>query len=500
MIEARTMRASMAVTVPAGDTRMKKVVLVLVLLIAVAAIGLPPIIGRSTENIVRTQIQQMDMNPIFSMRVSEYERGWFTGQARITIALDENYAAALMTDAVNADVEDPATAAAISAQAITIPVELAHGPIILMDGLYFGLSRLHAVLDDRDALAAMVTQELGLDYVAELRGQTSFFGTFSFTGNVPPVEYINESGHVSFSGFEVDGSTRGANLQADGGMDRLVMDAEGNTVTVENMRLSADSMRINQFLWAGDFESDVQRISVVDTLAGARGAIEAVGLKMSGKVDLNESGELFDATMTYEAAQVRVPAEDIELTDAQLTIGLTNLSVEGITQYYETALTLDGQDPRAAAQAMSNIALRLLENNPAIAFDPIRFTLDGESLTAAIIVRTVNAQQGNIDLSNPLVLLGLFEASARLDASKPLVERLAGQAASAQLRTIEPGQLAPGEDLEAMAEGTASMMIVSFLSQGYLVDDGENYSTEIEYANGEIRINGMPLPLGALLQ
>lgn len=479
---------------------MKKVILVVILLVAVAAIGLPPVIGGMTESTVRSRIEQMDDNPMFAMRVGDYERGWFTSRTQVEIGLDERYFEMIMAGAADIDADPAELAATMREQSITVPVDLAHGPIILMDGLHFGLSRLHAVLDDRDDLAALVTQELGLDYVAELHGQVSYFGTFSFTSNVPPIEYIDESSQLSFAGLNLDGTARGQDLQLEGGMDSLTIDTDGTAITIQNFHVASDSSRINQILWEGEFDSGIESLAIVDTLAGADGAIELTGLRASGGADVDASGELLEATVTYAAEAVRLPADDMQLADAELTIDFENFSVEALTDYYEAALSMDPQNPGASAMAMQATVGRLLEHNPAISFDPIRFTLDDESLTAALSLRTVNGDQGNFDLMNPIMLLGMFEASASLNASKPLFEDLAGRAAAAQFGSVDPAQMPPGQDVESMAEAQAQLMIATFLGQGYIVDDGENYSTEIEYANGEIRINGMPLPLGALLQ
>lgn len=476
---------------------MNKAILVLVLLIAAAAIGLPPLIGMSTENIVRTRIEQMNENPVLDMQVSEYDRGWFGSTASVEVALDSNYLA-LMT-AGGTDGPGPGIAEALGEQAITIPMRLAHGPIVLMNGFYLGLARLHAVLDDRNEFAAMVTQELGLDYLAELTGQMSFFGTFSFEGNVPPVEYIDESAQFSFSGFDVEGTARGEDLQLDGLTQTLRVDAPGNTIDVENFRMSSDSTRLNAWFWEGEFTAGVDRVGIVDTLAGADGVVELNGLSVSGNVDVDDAGELAKIAATYRVGSANVPAEEIELTDTELTITLENLSVEPMIEYYELVFGGGMQNPAAAA-AMADIGMRVLEHSPSMSLDPIRFTLGGDSLDAAISLRTVNTRQGNIDLSNPMVLPGLFEASAELTAAKPLIERLARQAAAAQLGMVDPADLPPGQDLEAMAEAQANLFIIQFVGQGYLIEDGDNYSTAIEYANGDLRINGMPLPLGAMLQ
>lgn len=478
---------------------MKKVILVLVVLIALLALGLPRIIGGSTQSNLEAHIARLDENPMLAIRVAEYDRGWFSSRARVEISLDENYiammAAGAQTDAdVDADITEM-----LAEQAISVEVDLAHGPIAVADGVYFGMSKIHARLDDSDPTVAMITDELGMPYLAELDGRVSYGGTFSFTSNIPPIEYLDESGQLSFSGLTVDGTLSGPDLRLDGNAERLLVDADGATATIEDFTLAADSQRINHLLWAGDFSATLGRVSIVESLTGS-GAVEIDGLRMDGDVDVDETGELLDATVTYAADGVSVPQEELALSDSEFTVRFENLSVQALTDYYDIVLNMDVTDPAAAAMALPPVLGRLLEKNPSVAFDPIRFTLNDESFVAGVSLRTVNGGQGGIDLSNPMVLLGMFEASATLTAAKPLLERLATQAALAQLGTLDESQIPPDQDPESMAEAQTQLMIATFLGQGYIIDDGQNYTTEIEYSNGEVRVNGMPLPLGSLLQ
>lgn len=476
---------------------MKKLIPIAVVILVVAAIAAPPLIGGVMESTVRTRIERMDDNPMFAMRIVEYDRSWFSSQAEIEMALDERYFDLL---AATGDINDAQMTAMMNEQSIHIPVSLTHGPVIVSDGLYFGLARLYAVLDNRDQLAAMAMQELGLDYLAELRGQVSYLGRFSFLGNVPPIDYYDESGQLQFSGLNIEGSAHRGNLQLDGGFNSLAMDADGTAATIENLFLTSDSDQINQALWIGEFDSGIESLVIVDTYGGAGDALRFSGLRANGSTDLDATGELLEATATYIAETVHIPELDMELTDTEVTVSIENISAQAMTDYYENMFNIDPQNPDAAIVAMQDLSGRILENNPGISVDPIRFTLDGESLTAAISARIVNADQGNADFTNPFALLSMLEASADLSASKPLFLRLASLGAAGQMGSIRPGDLPPGETVESMAEAQAQLMIANFLAPGYLVDDGENYTTDIDYANGEVRINGNPLPLGAMLQ
>ena len=108
---------------------------------------------------------------------------------------------------------------------------------------------------------------------------------------MPPVEYVDEQGQLSFSGLNLDGVTRGSNLQLDGEMENLVIDSGGTAVTVDSLYLVSDSNRINQVLWEGEFDSGIESLNIVDTLAGAAGAMEFTDLRAFGSTELDPPGE-----------------------------------------------------------------------------------------------------------------------------------------------------------------------------------------------------------------
>ena len=472
---------------------MKKVILVLVLLIAVAVLALPPVLGGMTQSTFEEQIAKFDENPVFALTVSSYERGWLTSTAEVAISLDEAYVSRMTA---NAPVEDD-FGAMIASESISVGVDISHGPVTFTDGMYFGLSKIHASLDGSDANIAMITDELGIDYLAELDGRVSYTGTFSFTSNIPAIDYIDENGQIRFSGLTLDGVNRGSELSIDALTELLSIDVGGVTTNFENIGFTSRSTPVNSLLWVGDFDGWVESMSFFNQL-DPNASMSMSGIGISAAAELDDTGELFDAHITYAVDTMSVPAEEIEVTDSEITVRFGNLSVESVTDYYETMLSIDLEDPTMAAKVLPGIALEILRRNPTFALDPVAFTLNGDSMLASLSIRTINGDQ-SIDFSNPMMMLGMFEASASITAAKSLVEQLAAQAAAEQMSGLDDGSLPPGQDVESMAQAQVDLLIATFLGQGYIEDDGENYTSEIEYANGEVRVNGMPLPLGALM-
>jgi len=125
---------------------MKKIIIAVVGVIIVGGIGLPPLLGSMTENTVRTHIESWNDNPMFAFRVESYDRNWFTSSARIAVGVDPEYARTVMPAG------DPSAsnlaAAMVADFSLPFTLEVEHGPIVLSDGLFVGLSKMARVVDE----------------------------------------------------------------------------------------------------------------------------------------------------------------------------------------------------------------------------------------------------------------------------------------------------------------------------------------------------------------
>ena len=477
---------------------MKKLIIAVFVILVIAGLGLPPVLGSITESQIRAHIDSMDENAATSLVVETYDRGWFSSTASIAVGLGEQYARTLMA-AADDDTDNPA-AALLSAANVTFDLDIKHGPINLNDGLFLGLSKFVATLNDDSEVVREFQQTLNVPYLLELRGKVGFTGVFNFDADVPPVDYADETGQLLFSGATVAGSVNNQNLKTRGNIDELVFDVEAGSATIERINFVSDTTKIDTYIWTGTAEATIDNAVVADTVTGTEPVIVAQGLRLATQASLDDSGSLLNGTVSYGAASVISPIGDFQLDDAIVGLNATNLSVAGVSAYYEAMLTADPTNPLAAMQSVQQLGAEILGHSPTVSVRPIQFELDGESFAGDIEIRVLgDAVQGQLDLSNPLALLGLVEASANITASKLLIERLAAQVVSAQMGASLGGPGTPqGQDTQPMARTQSQLMLAAFLGQGYLVADGDNYTTNVEYANGQIVVNGTALPLGMM--
>ena len=149
----------------------------------------------------------------------------------------------------------------------------------------------------------------------------------------------------------------------------------------------------------------------------------------------------------------------------------------------------------AAADALAPHVQRALAAGPSLVLEPISFKFDGEPFDGRVELATDPARAAQVDAADldMLRLLGVFDGTADLTLSKALARRLATVAATMQLGT-DPR--VPPDQLKYLAEAQSGLLLVTLVSQGMLVEDGDAYRTAIRYADGGLTVNGNPLPFG----
>ncbi len=129
-------------------------------------------------------------------------------------------------------------------------------------------------------------------------------------------------------------------------------------------------------------------------------------------------------------------------------------------------------DPGTAARALRPAFERALAAGPSVTLDPVRFTYDGEPITARLEIVTNAAAlpaAGALDFEDPAALLALFDCAAEIELSKKLAQQLAGLAMQTQFArdpTLSP------EQRRLFAEAQSGLVLVTLVGQGFIDDGG----------------------------
>lgn len=464
---------------------MNKLAIIAAAVLVIMLLALPRVVGGITEARVVERVAAIEANPQTAAELTAFDRGWFRSTARIELT----FGPGAVTGSSGADLP--------LGVFITLPivVEFAHGPIAVLDGLHFGWSKFVARPDADVRGIGELTERLGVPYLFEFRGQSSYSGELSFNGDAPPFELPLDEAHLTFSGAVLAGTFAPPRLRAVGAISAVDFMSPTGTLSVRKVQLAADNELLSQYVMPGQASLSVESV-VVTPRGGSAPLFEAANLRIASDAELDAAGELLEMHVTYDSDSVRL--EGNELEDAAVGITARNVDVAAVEAYGAAAAdaAAAGGDPAAIAASLGPHLERALRRGPSLTVDPLRFRYDGEPFDGSAEVTTNTARlpaAGTLYLDNPLLLAGFVDAKADLRLSKALAAELAALAARAQLGA-DP--TIPLDQLEYMAEAQSGLMIAMLVGQGVLLEQGDEYSSSIEYTDGVAKLNGNVLPFG----
>jgi uncharacterized protein YdgA (DUF945 family) len=444
------------------------------------------VLGTLTESQVRARIAALDASGVLKASVRSYERGWFRSRARISLALAPQTIARL--DELGAALGLPPLSADLDRH-LPLALEIAHGPLALLDGAYFGWSKIVARPDSLARNVASLEEGLGVPYLFEFRGRTSFTGGVSFDASLPTVDLAADGVHVAFSGGGIDGALVGQRLVSDSRAGDFVLTSPPGAVTIRNVLAATDIELGSSNVLPGDAKVSIEQLSIVDAERGDSPVLDAANVKIASKVGLDPHTTLLDLHATYDSESVLLYGTRV--ADASVGIALDKIDVAAFDTYLRL---LEKVSVGADSSAEVGKALaHTLAAGPSFTIDPLRFRIDGEPFTAHLEIAAnpaTFAATGSVDLDNWLALLPALRSTVTVDLSKKLAHEMA--ALTAEMRYVDDGM--PPEQRRLLADAQAGLMLVTLISQGILVDAGDTYRAELRLADGALTLNGGPLP------
>jgi uncharacterized protein YdgA (DUF945 family) len=464
---------------------MNKLAIAAAALLVLALLGLPRVVGSVTEARVAERVAAIDASPTAAATVTSFERGWFHSTARIELRFVPDNVAAL---------GDLSNGLALT-ETLPIAIDFAHGPIAILDGVHFGWSKMVAHPDTTAPGVAELQQALGVPYLFEFRGRSSYWGGLEFDADAPPFVLPIDEGLLTFSGATLDGHFAGLRLAADAQVGSLQFTSSTGTVAARGIYASMDNELRSEYVMPGVASFTVESVSVSNATQGAMPVFDAVNLRMTSDVALDPSGELLEMRVGYDVDSLRL--EENSVTAGAVSLALRNIDVAALEAYSATATDAAAAgDPALIRAALGPHLERALKAGPSLTLAPIRFRYDDEPFEGRIEIMTNAARlppAGTLTLENPLLLLGLVNIDADLRTSKPLAGELATLAARLQLGGDDS---IPPDQLDYMAEAQSGLMLTMLVGQGVLIEDGDGYHTSLQLHDGALTLNGNPLPFG----
>ena len=461
--------------------------------IALLLLVSPFAIGSFTENSLREQIEIYDLNASISASVESYERGWFDATARIRFGIADSILEQF-------PIADPSMPAAAMLQGLEIPVivEVTHGPILTDNGFGLGTASIRAYIDPESPMVAVAQNLLGMPYPFEFRGRAGFGMGFRFEGEIPAAENAFEDLSYSFSGLNYTGRINDGDTSVQASTENLSIQSPFFSAILESLAMDYDYDYRPDKIPLGGGEFSIASVTATNPLLGAEPMFAASDLTMTVSSDENDAGTHIDASVVYRAGSLSV-ADLFAVNDAAIGITANHLDGAALMEMQEFAanMPLDVSDEELLELLMP-ILDQLIAGDPVITLEPARFAMtqgdfDGRAMIA--IDSSVLPTGSFMELVNPMFAMQAVSAELEMSISKELAAYLAGMAMGQQLAAVSGPGAAPmaPEQAAAMAEAQFTVLV----AQGLLVDEGERYSTSIEFTGGTAMANGQPIPLGA---
>lgn len=491
---------------------MKKLVIGLLIVTGILAVA-PFFIGMQAQSRIETGLDTLSeaSGSLYEIKLKDYDRGWFESRGVVSIAFSPDYLAA--NPALSMQDADGNSLASTLGEGFSAEMTVAHGPILWGRDLGFGIARLeHMVTDGGIAEVREVMQTVNIPYFVRTHVFLNFDGSGALGMDAPSFEYATEENgkpmELMFAGAQMTGSIAIADMHviADGVMNGVSGKLDTVEYAITPMKFSVDMKYPEEDPYGlGYAKISMDRFLMVNSADNS-------SVDMAG-VSLNTSSEKGDDEMVNFAATYRIDRiamAEADLTNMALGASIGNVRSSTIKDLQETFSTFQtasadpaSMDPAATMAAIVDPAYNLIADGATLAFDPISFTMNDQPLNVTI---RMQAKPENLpdraafDFSNPLMFLGLFKVHTTLSAHRELVIELAMPQLKEQMRAGVPeGADVSEEQLEAMVRAQAPMMIGALVGQGYIREEGNLYTVEATFDNGELTVNGTPLPLGALM-
>ncbi len=428
---------------------MKKI-LIIVVLLAAAFLVSPYFIGSSAEKQLKEMYAQMSAHPSYSLEVSEYNKGWFSSQAKIKLVID---------GIPNAEIPE-----------FSLIQKLSHGPILMGNrGFAFGIS------DSTFSLNLPKEAQTEIDKLNFLNEDTFnvdmrvyFNGAFDMSMMMKAFEFEEKDVKVSVNASElISAATSSTHIESSGYWDGMTVTKNGTQVfSFGKMQLSATQELANgSSVFSPYALGDTEFELTIDNIKGQGDSPEqtfnASDLSLTFFSRMN--GDLADGGAVISAKSIE--AMQMKFTDAVYDLALNNLNYDIVVKMNELMSTPQAQaNPMVAMAEVQGLLPELIKHNPILKINNIGVTTEqGKIETTA----TVQFDQQVYDPNNPMTMMVALDAKANGSAPEAFFMLLG-----------------MSEQVEPMVQ------------QNFLVRENGKLKFNFSFNQGQALLNGNPIPLG----
>jgi hypothetical protein len=492
---------------------MKKILIALVLLVVAAVAAGPFLIGSQIEKITKNLVEKgnkqlatlVESNPQFqsaSVTLDSYEKGYLNANANGVLKLS----------LVGAD----------SSEGLSIPytTEITHGPYLGDAG--FGLAK---IITRPDLTGFDLPEAINADTVI-IEGIVDFNQGITETLTVAPIKHVAEDGNtVDFAGAKINSKSHVKNrltFTADMNVEQLKVTEsdQSNVITLKPFKMDI-SGKGDGNMQAGSYEAIssaieanmgegisvvLQKMDFAGKYKQADGASFMLGdgtMSMKDLVITNpsalpmplkipelkfetklEQAQNKDLTMsvnyqgTLDPSMMKVMNSPVDVKTAEIDLQFKSIPLAAVTDYQKLAKELskeaDPQKAAAAMQAKMFELVQMLAQNAASTQIKVNATSDEGDLIA------------DIDTG--------FKPGIDFDAARMMQILAAPDPSSIMPLLVGRGNVSLSKGVTDQAGLTP---MIQMMAADFVTLKEDKFVSELQITDGQLLINGMPLPLAA---
>lgn len=427
---------------------MKKVFIAIIIIIVVVLTA-PKFIGSVVQTEYKSAFDKLNENPAITINSTAFTQNWFNGKSvtEMTIILESQ------------EIDD-----------ITIVIEenLSFGPVIFTDeGVKFALNYSEADINFKDLI---IDEEVS----AFINDKLHLSSLLTYSKNVVTKIVIDEiSKEVdgnnvvsakAVGNFMVEDNKR---FSGDFNWAGLTATTKDESFTISEVKLSVDQTLIagdfyqGNAISTGDFDFSIASINGQDAAGNAVMTID--NLLVSGVSSV--SNDLMKINMNYHADKLVSAGQQLENANITIVLDGFNINVMQEVNALMTAISGEG-DAMFNPENMAKISVlieKLLADNPVIEIKDFSVQTPEGKIESAM---QVSVDKQLFDKANMMSIMAAVQANAHGKAPMPFFTKL----------------------------GLAAMVDM-YVEQGFIIQKEQELSFKVNFAQGQLQVNGNVIPL-----
>jgi len=491
-----------------------KKILGLVVGIILIIVITPYFIGNIAKKNVAELAKEISQIPGYSLEIRTYDQGWFTSRAVISYGFDEHTLNILGASIDEQEEFDKDTYEFLK-DGFVFDITIAHGPVTFQNGVNFALMSLSGTLQDIDHPGYYAIKENNsLASIFDLFASVSYLGNINFTASIPAFKTDNASEmakdknlkqiKMDFHGMNFQGNINSAidEYTASFNLSGLSFQTSDASLSLKDIKGHADGYKVNELLWLGKGSTNLGHINFSEPIKNISFLINDI----TSEYNLDKESETA-LTMYFSAKVSDFISQAIEVNNIIVDMNINHISLEAITDYarsiQDSYQNLDDEmpTPEQTAANLQIIAARIgekiLKGSPEIIINNFDFFMnDGVFKSDGKLSFDGSELENVAQLSDPLVLNKKLVVTSHITFDAALAKAIATIGLKQQLTAggMDMASMPP-EQIDQMINTQVTTALQTFINQGYLTQDGETYSLDLEVKDGVRLINGKSLAI-----